>query len=110
MARAVGGVVSGGGDELDHLLKISKQEKLVLVSLGGIASRLPMERWPRIDGVRWLVQRSWQVEHPDAIILETLPMGFSDLLASSDTLIIALRMTTTTRRFTVSPSDRASAR
>jgi hypothetical protein len=74
-------------DELDRHLKLSKQERLVLVSLGGIASRLPMERWPRIDGVRWLVQRSWQVEHPDAIILETLPMGFSDLLASSDALI-----------------------
>ena len=74
-------------DELDRHLKISKQEKLVLVSLGGIASRLPMERWPRISGVRWLVQQSWQVEHPDAIILETLPMGFGDLLASSDTLI-----------------------
>jgi len=83
-------VASAGNDrrdELDRLLKISKQEKLVLVSLGGIASRLPMEKWPRIDGVRWLVQQSWQVEHPDAIILETLPISFSDLLASSDTLI-----------------------
>ncbi|MEO8331151.1 MAG: hypothetical protein ABI479_01860 [Gallionella sp.] len=74
-------------DELDHHLGLSKQEKLVLVSLGGIASRLPIERWPRIDGVRWLVQQSWQVVHPDAIVLESLPLGFSDLLASSDALI-----------------------
>ncbi len=74
-------------DELNQLLKLSKEEKLVLVSMGGIASRLPMERWPRIDGVRWLVQQSWQVQHPDAIVLEPLPMSFSDLLTSCDVLL-----------------------
>jgi hypothetical protein len=73
--------------ELDLHLKLPAGEKLVLVSLGGIASRLPIEHWPRIDGVRWLVQQSWQVGHPDAIILESLPMSFGDLLASSDALI-----------------------
>jgi hypothetical protein len=74
-------------DELNRHLQLSQNEKLVLVSLGGIAGRLPIERWPQIEGVRWLVQQSWQVEHPDAIILESLPMNFSDLLASSDVLI-----------------------
>ncbi|MCG6932476.1 MAG: hypothetical protein LJE57_02460 [Gallionella sp.] len=73
--------------ELDRHMKLSKDEKLVLVSLGGIASRLPIERWPRIPGVRWLVQQSWHIEHPDAVVLETLNMHFSDLLASSDALI-----------------------
>jgi hypothetical protein len=73
--------------ELAHRLKLSPGEKLVLVSLGGIAGRLPITRWPRIAGVRWLVQKNWQVNHPDAVILETLQMNFSDLLASSDALI-----------------------
>jgi hypothetical protein len=73
--------------ELNRRLELSADEKLVLVSLGGIASRLPIERWPRLAGVRWLVQDSWHVEHPDAIILETLQMSFCDLLASSDALI-----------------------
>jgi hypothetical protein len=82
--------------ELNQSLKLSTGEKLVLISLGGIASRLPIEEWPRIDGVRWLVQQSWQADHPDAIILETLQtknfcpgtrMSFCDLLASSDALI-----------------------
>jgi hypothetical protein len=73
--------------ELNRRLRLSPDEKLVLVSLGGITSRLPVERWPRLEGVRWLVQDSWQVEHPDAIILETLQMSFGDLLASSDALI-----------------------
>jgi hypothetical protein len=73
--------------ELNQRLQLSAAEKLVLVSLGGITSRLPIERWPRMAGVRWLVQASWQVKHPDAINLETLQMDFSDLLASSDALI-----------------------
>ena len=74
-------------DELNHHLRLAREEKLVLVSLGGIASRLPVERWPRIDGVRWLVQQDWQAAHPDAVVLESLPMGFCDLLASSDVLL-----------------------
>lgn len=74
-------------DELDQHLRLSKEEKLVLVSMGGIASRLPMERWPHIDGVRWLVQESWQVARPDAIVLESLAMNFDDLLASCDVLL-----------------------
>lgn len=74
-------------DELHRHLKLPAEEKLVLVSFGGIASRLPMERWPRINGVYWLVQSNWQVQHPDAIVLESLPMSFSDLLASCDALL-----------------------
>ncbi|MDD4963770.1 MAG: hypothetical protein PHI11_07630 [Gallionella sp.] len=74
-------------DELNQLLNLSPDEKLVLVSLGGIASRLPIEQWPRIAGVRWLVQRAWQVDHPDAIVFDDLPMSFSDVLASSDALL-----------------------
>ena len=37
--------------------------------------------------MRWLVQQNWQVDHPDAIILETLQLDFGDLLASSNALI-----------------------
>ena len=74
-------------DELDHRLKLLPVEKLVLTSLGGVASRLPIECWPRIDGVRYLIQKSWQAHHPDAIVFESLQMDFSDLFASSDALI-----------------------
>lgn len=82
---SIAAIGSDRRDELDHHLKLSGHEKLVLASLGGIASRLPVERWPRIEGVRWLVQG--RTEHPDAISLESLPMNFSDLLASSDVLL-----------------------
>jgi hypothetical protein len=74
-------------EELRRYLKLSDEDKLVLVSLGGIASRLPMESWPHMEGVRWLVQEAWQVKHPQAVSIESLPLGFSDLLASCDALI-----------------------
>ncbi len=74
-------------DELNSLLGLSQEEKLVLISMGGIAGRLPLENWPRLNGVRFLVQASWRVEHADAIVLESLPVSFNDLLASSDALL-----------------------
>ncbi len=69
--------------EVNRRLVLSGEEKLVLVSLGGIDSRLPIERWPRIPGVRWLIQDSWHIEHPDAIVLESLNMHFGDRHAAA---------------------------
>jgi len=74
-------------ESLNHHLKLSRQDKLVLVSMGGVASRLPVENWPRIAGVHYLVQASWQVKHPDAFVFDTLPFSFGDLLSSSDALL-----------------------
>jgi hypothetical protein len=73
--------------QLNQHLRFTAKDKLVLVSMGGIASRLPIERWPCIENVFWLVQESWGVNHPKAIALETLPISFSDLLASCDALV-----------------------
>lgn len=74
-------------DELNRKLKLSHEQKLVLISMGGIDTRLPIEQWPRIAGVKYLVQQRWQAEHPDAIVLESLDMSFNDLLSSSDVLL-----------------------
>lgn len=74
-------------DEINRHLGLSQHDKLMLISMGGIASRLPIENWPRIEGVRYLVQASWNTTHPDAIPFESIPMSFSDLLASSDVLL-----------------------
>jgi hypothetical protein len=74
-------------DELNRKLSLSTEEKLVLVSMGGINTRLPIESWPRLQGVKYLVQQSWRAEHPDALVLESMGMSFSDLLSSSDVLL-----------------------
>lgn len=73
--------------EIHRRLGLAPTEKLVLLSLGGIATRLPMERWPQLPGIRWLVQQDWGVQRADTSILESLGMEFSDILASCDALI-----------------------
>jgi UDP:flavonoid glycosyltransferase YjiC (YdhE family) len=68
-------------------LHLTGEERLVLVSLGGVAGRLPVDVWPRIPGVRWLVSANWSIRHPDAILLDSLEMDFRDVLASCDALV-----------------------
>ena len=73
--------------EINTKLGLDDKQKLVLVSMGGIAMRLPMEHWPSVENVRWIVQADWQVTRPDVIALESLNMDFTDVLASSDVLL-----------------------
>ncbi|MFA6121650.1 MAG: hypothetical protein WCT35_05365 [Sideroxydans sp.] len=65
----------------------SEGDRLVLVAMGGIDYRLPMEKWPRIAGVRWLVPQAWDIQRDDTSALETMGMSFSDLLASCDVVL-----------------------
>lgn len=56
--------------------------KAVLIAMGGIDHRLPVENWPRLPGIRWLVAADWECAHPDAIALESFGLSFTDLLCS----------------------------
>jgi len=62
-------------------------EKLVLVAMGGIEYRLPMENWPTTPGVRWLVPEAWDIERDDVTAFESLGMDFRDVLASCDAVL-----------------------
>jgi hypothetical protein len=72
-------------NELFAHLKLSTQEKLVLISMGGITSRLPIDDWPRIDGVRFLTQD--QAHHPDTFSFNKLPFTFNELVSSCDAML-----------------------
>jgi hypothetical protein len=88
--RPVGPIARLGANRrgrIDQLLGLGTHEKLVLITLGGIATRLPMESWPQIKGVRWLVQADWGVVRADVSTLESLQMDFTDVLASCDALV-----------------------
>ena len=62
-------------------------EKAVLIALGGIDHHLPVDHWPRLPGVRWLVAGHWQCTHPDAIAYEDFGLSFTDLLCSVDAIV-----------------------
>ena len=62
-------------------------ERAVLVAMGGIAHRLPLENWPHLPGIRWLVAGDWQCRHPDALDWAQFGLDFTDLLCSVDAVI-----------------------
>jgi len=61
--------------------------RLVLVAMGGMEFRLPMESWLRIEGVRWLVPAAWGIERDDVSAFESFGLSFSDVLASCDAVL-----------------------
>lgn len=81
--RAVGPMAARGQR---HDLGLG-EKRAVLVAMGGIAHRLPVDDWPRLPGIRWLVPAEWQCRHPDAIAAENFGLGFTDLLCSVDAII-----------------------
>ncbi len=88
--RSIGPVAQLGKrrrEEMARKLGIQAHERLVLVGLGGVATRLSVECWPALPGTRWLVPGDWQTGRSDCISLESLGMPFIDVLASSDALI-----------------------
>ncbi len=62
-------------------------ERTVLVAMGGIAHRLPVDDWPRRPGIRWLVPGEWGCRHPAAIAVEEFGLAFTDLLRSVDAVL-----------------------
>ena len=87
---AVGPVARVGMDrqtELKQRLGLSPRTRLVVIALGGVALRLPLERWPRLPDLQWLVPAAWEITRPDVSGLETLGMTFTDVLRSVDALV-----------------------
>ena len=88
--RTIGPVARLGNNrraEINVRLGLAGDERLVLIAPGGIAMRLPIEAWPRVPKLRWLVMQDWKINHPDALPLEALDMHFVDVLCSCDALI-----------------------
>lgn len=88
--RAIGPLSRTGVNRraaIDAGLGLAPDDRLVLVALGGVQGRLPMEHWPQRPGLHWLVQQSWAVSRPDCHAIETLDMPFTDILTSCDALL-----------------------
>ncbi len=88
--RPIGPIARRGQSQrmrIDTELGLEPDEKLVLVSLGGIPSSLPLARWPTIPGVRFLVSGNPEADYPQIHPLESLGIPYIDLLCSCDALI-----------------------
>ena len=68
-------------------LACPSDEKLVLLAFGGFDLALPIDRWPQIAGVRWLVPQNMAVARADMRAFEPLGIAFGDLLGSVDAVL-----------------------
>ncbi len=87
---AIGPVASTGArrrTELRQRLGGTADDRIAMIAFGGIDHELPVEHWPSIPGVRWLVPQEWGVDRPDMCALEPLGWAFTDLLASVDVVL-----------------------
>lgn len=73
--------------EIISKIGLRGDEVLVMVSLGGMEFRPPVDEWPEAIGAQLIVPASWKAEHPDVIAFEALNMPFIDALVSCDVLI-----------------------
>lgn len=86
----IGAIGLRGRDRREQLvdrLGVTEQQKIVLVTSGGVATRFPMEQWPTSQGISWLVRDTWQAQHPDVYSQESCGLPFVDLLASCDAVL-----------------------
>jgi UDP:flavonoid glycosyltransferase YjiC (YdhE family) len=88
--RSIGPVARIGETRRAHLrqrLRLDAATRLVLVTLGGIATRMDIRHWPRVSGVHWLLPAAWQPDRADTTGIESLAIPFADLICSCDALI-----------------------
>lgn len=89
-ARSIGPVAQPGirrREELAAALRLAPGEKAVLIAMGGMELRLPVERWPATPGVRWLTPPGWAIRQKNVADWAAAKLPFSDLLASCDAVL-----------------------
>ncbi len=70
-----------------RLLNLKEDARWILLAMGGMEFRLPVESWPRSRGLNWLVPSEWNIARDDVRGLDTAGLHFADLLASVDAVV-----------------------
>ena len=73
--------------EINASLGLTSDQRLVMVSLGGMELQIPVDHWPTEPGLCFIVPGSWNARHPNITVFESLDMPFADVLRSCDLLI-----------------------
>jgi len=89
-ALAIGPVAQLGTarrSEINETAGVAPEDRLVMISLGGMDYRLLVEDWRDRAGLHFVVPDAWNVHCRGVTPLEELGMPFADVMASSDALI-----------------------
>lgn len=88
--RNIGPVARLGSDrraEIKQRLGLGKGTRLGVIAFGGIDHRLPLERWPVMEGWFWLSSLSNTPNRPDMARWPVAGVPFADLFPSTDVII-----------------------
>jgi len=88
--RAIGPIARHGRRRREELLarfRLPEGARLVLVALGGIPTGLPLENWPRREGLVWLDAGVAGGAGGGRLDIAATGMGFIDVLASCDAVL-----------------------
>ncbi|MCK9380137.1 MAG: hypothetical protein M0P95_03595 [Sulfuritalea sp.] len=72
---------------LAQRLDLKESERWVLLAMGGMDFRLPVQDWPPTPGLNWLVPGEWKIRRDDIRAADPAGLEFSDLLASVDAVV-----------------------
>ncbi|RMH14245.1 MAG: hypothetical protein D6698_12940, partial [Gammaproteobacteria bacterium] len=72
---------------LQHL-GLPENARLMLATMGGIDSQLPIDQWPVVENLFWLVEHADRFRHPQVRDLRSVPLPFLDLSCSCDGMLI----------------------
>lgn len=78
---------AGGRGEVRGRLGVGADTRLLLVALGGIDTRLPVDRWPAVEHGLWLVPRHWAMAGPHIRPAPGDGATFQELLAAADMVL-----------------------
>ena len=72
---------------VSRLLNLNESERWLLLAMGGMEFRLPVEDWVPVPGVKWLVPGAWGLARSDVRSIDVAGLDFIDLLASVDAVV-----------------------
>ena len=72
---------------ISKILDLDECERWLLLAMGGMEFRLPVEDWPQVPGLNWLVPGAWKLERGDVRSFDVAGLNFLDLLASVDAVV-----------------------
>lgn len=73
--------------KLRQQLKITTNQKLVLVNMGGMPLDISTDMLPLMNNVIWLIKKPDNASRPDIVDIDELAFEFSELLASVDLIV-----------------------
>lgn len=88
--KDIGTVARAGANrraEMAARLGLEQGRRVGLIAYGGIDHRLPLQRWPAVEGWFWLASQETIPRRNDMAHWKAAGLGFSDLSASVDLIV-----------------------